>query len=153
MGGSLWRRKTTVFAYTGSLFITTGMGFVEQALQAYNAGMNHVLRPLIAAAFAALPLAAALAQAPAQDAALAAKAEAPAPSGRPDQKIQRIRTEDAGTRIDELRVGGETQQITVQPKTGGPAYEVKPAEGARGAAPAAASGDTNGSRVWNVLKF
>jgi hypothetical protein len=115
--------------------------------------MNHVFRPLFAAAFAALPLAAALAQAPAQDAAPAAKTEAPAPSGRPDQKIQRIRTEDAGTRIDELRVGGETQQITVQPKTGGAAYEVKPAEGARGAAPAAANSDTNGSRVWNVLKF
>jgi len=115
--------------------------------------MNHVFRPLIAAAFAALPLAAALAQAPAQDAAPAAKAETPVVSGRPDQKIQRIRTEDAGTRIDELRVGGETQQITVQPKTGGAAYEVKPAEGARGTAPAATSNDTNGSRVWNVLKF
>jgi hypothetical protein len=116
--------------------------------------MNHVFRPLIAAAFAALPLAAALAQAPAQDVApAAAKAEAPAASGRPDQKIQRIRTEDAGSRIDELRVGGETQQITVQPKTGGAAYEVKPAEGARGAAPAAGNSDTNGSRVWNVLKF
>jgi hypothetical protein len=115
--------------------------------------MNHVFRPLIAAAFSALPLAAALAQAPAQDAAPAAKAQAPVSTGRPDQKIQRIRTEDAGTRIDELRVGGETQQITVQPKTGGAAYEVKPAEGARGTAPAATSNDTNGSRVWNVLKF
>jgi hypothetical protein len=115
--------------------------------------MNHALRLLIAAA-AALPLAAALAQAPAQDAAAPAKAEAPpAPSGRPDQTIKRIRTEDAGTRIDELRVGGETQQITVQPKTGGAAYEVKPAEGARGSAPGSTSNDTNGSRVWNVLKF
>ena len=41
----------------------------------------------------------------------------------------------------------------VQPKTGGAAYEVKPAEGARGAAPAAGNSDTNGTRVWNVLKF
>ncbi|SFU88771.1 hypothetical protein SAMN05216350_107118 [Polaromonas sp. YR568] len=114
--------------------------------------MNHLVRPLVAV-FAVLPLAAALAQAPAQNAESAARAEAPAQSGRPDQTIQRIRTEDAGTRIDELRVGGETQQITVQPKTGGPAYEIKPAEGARGAAPAAANSDTNGSRVWNVLKF
>jgi hypothetical protein len=114
--------------------------------------MNHAHRLFIAAA-AALPLAAAMAQAPAQDAAPPAKAEAPAPSGRPDKAIQRIRTEDAGTRIDELRVGGETQQITVQPKTGGAAYEVKPAEGARGTPPAATSNDTNGSRVWNVLKF
>jgi hypothetical protein len=96
-----------------------------------------------------------MAQAPAPGAAPPARVEAPAaaPSGRPDQAIQRIRTEDAGNRIDELRVGGETQQITVQPKTGGAAYEVKPAEGARGTAPASTSNETNGSRVWNVLKF
>ncbi len=80
---------------------------------------------------------------------------APAWSGRPDQAIQRIRTEDAGTRIDEVRVGGETQSITVQPKTGPntPAYEVKPADSAKGNAPSQSGGDTNGSRVWNVLKF
>jgi hypothetical protein len=69
------------------------------------------------------------------------------------QAIQRIRTEDAGSRIDELRVGGETQQITVQPKTTVPSYEVRPAEGARGSAPAKSSNETNGSRVWNVFKF
>ena len=100
------------------------------------------------AALAVLPLAAAVAQTAAP-----AQAAVQAGSARTDKKIERIRTEDAGSRIDELRVGGETQQITVQPKTGGMAYEVKPAEGARGAAPAAASSDTNGSRVWNVLKF
>ncbi len=111
--------------------------------------MKNAFRLPFFAAFALLPLAAALAQTPAPLAAPAATEKA----GRPDQAIQRIRTEDAGTRIDELRVGGETQQIVVQPKTGGAAYEVKPAEGARGTAPAASSGDTNGSRVWNVLKF
>ncbi|UUZ67454.1 hypothetical protein LP416_22585 [Polaromonas sp. P2-4] len=119
--------------------------------------MKTVFRPLLVAIFALLPLAAAVAQtqAPAQAgrAADAAKNDLPASARRPDQKIQRIHTEDAGSRIDELRVGGETKQITVQPKTNVPAYEVKPAEGARGSAPAAASGDTNGSRVWNVLKF
>ena len=115
---------------------------------AYNAGMKTALRLLLVAALAALPLAAAVAQTPTP--AEAAIREKPA---RPDKKIERIRTEDAGTRIDELRVGGETQQITVQPKTGGAAYEVKPPEGARGTAPAATSNDTNGSRVWNVLKF
>ena len=126
------------------------------ALQAYNTGMKTALRPLLVAALAALPLAAAVAQTPvpARNAASTAAAEAkPAGSGRSDKKIQRIRTEDAGTRIDELRVGGETEKITVQPKTGGAAYEVKPAEGARGTAPASTSTDTNGSRVWNVLKF
>ena len=95
-----------------------------------------------------------MAQTPAQNAASAAAAPArPARPARPDKKIERIHTEDAGAKIDELRVGGETQQITVQPKTGGAAYEVKPAEGARGTPPATGSGDTNGSRVWNVLKF
>ncbi|MCJ7799998.1 MAG: hypothetical protein MUP33_09650 [Polaromonas sp.] len=111
--------------------------------------MKNAFRLPFFAALALLPLAAALAQAPAPAAAPAATEKV----GRPDRAIQRIRTEDAGARIDELRVGGETQQIVVQPKAGGAAYEVKPAEGARGTAPAAASGDTNGSRVWNVLKF
>lgn len=118
--------------------------------------MKTALRPLFVAAFAALPLAAALAQAPA-----AAPTAAPATSAtatdkkpaRSDKKLEHIRTEDGGSRIDEVRVGGETEKITVQPKTGGPAYEVKPAEGARGTAPASTSNDTNGSRVWNVLKF
>ena len=118
--------------------------------------MKTALRPLLVAALAALPLVAAMAQtpAPAPSGASAAESEAkPNASTRTDKKIQRIRTEDAGTRIDELRVGGETEKITVQPKTGGPAYEVKPAEGARGTAPANTNTDTNGSRVWNVLKF
>ncbi len=119
-----------------------------QASHAYNTGMKTALRLLFVAALAALPLAAAVAQTPAP-----AEAAVREKQARPDRKIERIRTEDGGTRIDELRVGGETQQITVQPKTGGAAYEVMPAEGARGTAPAATSNDTNGSRVWNVLKF
>ena len=112
--------------------------------------MKTALRRLIAAALAVLPLAAAMAQTPESGA--GAQARPPA-AARPDKKIERIRTEDGGTRIDELRVGGETQKITVQPKTGGAAYEVKPSEGLRGTAPAATSNDTNGSRVWNVRKF
>lgn len=115
--------------------------------------MKTAFSRLLVALAAALPLAVAVAQTQAPQPAPAAKADAPAGGGRPDQKIQRIHTEDAGTSIDELRVGGETQKITVQPKTGGPAYEVKPAVGARGTPPAAGSGDTNGSRVWNLFKF
>ncbi|GBU15734.1 hypothetical protein AwPolaro_11120 [Polaromonas sp.] len=72
---------------------------------------------------------------------------------RSEQKIERIHVEDGGTSIDELRVGGETEKITVQPKTGGAPYEVNPAEGARGTPPSTTSTDTNGPRVWNVLKF
>ena len=118
--------------------------------------MKTVLRLLFVAALAALPLAAAMAQTqvPAPNVSpSAATAGRPAASARPDQKIERIRTEDGGARIDELRVGGETQQITVQPKTGGAAYEVMPAEGARGTAPGSTSNETNGSRVWNIFKF
>lgn len=82
-----------------------------------------------------------------------APAQAQAP--RTEQVIQRIRIEDAGSRIDEVRVGGQTQSITVQPKTGTniPAYEIKPSDTANGAAPSPSKGDTSGSRVWNVLKF
>jgi hypothetical protein len=121
----------------------------------YNTGMEHAFcsffRPLgrlqLAAALVLLPMATVQAQTS------SAAPETPAGGARPDRAIERIHTEDAGSRIDELRVGGETQQITIQPKTSAPAYEVKPAEGARGKAPAAGNSDTNGSRVWNFLKF
>lgn len=75
-------------------------------------------------------------------------------AGRPDKSVQRIHTEDAGTSIDEVRVGGETQSITVQPKAGSklPPYEVKPADTTKANTPPSSS-DTNGARVWNVLKF
>ncbi len=130
---------------------------------AYNAGMKHVLPSLPRTALIAgllglgfaLP---AFAQSPTATASPAqlrsADAAAPTPSTT-DQKIQRIRTEDSGSRIDELRVGGETQSITVQPKVGSsvPSYEVKLPDSAKGNTPSASSGDTNGSRVWNVLKF
>ena len=122
--------------------------FSASPLPAYNAGMKIALCSFIAAALTMLSPNAAVAQT-----AVPAEAAVQASPARPDKKIERIRTEDAGSRIDELRVGGETQVITVQPKNGGATYEVKPAEGARGTAPAAASSDTNGSRVWNVLKF
>ena len=66
--------------------------------------------------------------------------------GPSNQTIEHIRTEDAGSRIDELRVGGQTQSIVVQPKGGLPAYEVKPAD-ARGAP------GQGGTRSWNFLRF
>jgi hypothetical protein len=59
-------------------------------------------------------------------------------------------TEDDQIRIDELRVGGTTRKITVQPKIKGmPAYEIAaPTPGrAPGADPQA------GKRVWLSLDF
>ncbi len=114
-------------------------------------------RAVVIAALLAFPMATvSLAQTAAASAAVAPPPEvAPAAQGRPDKAGQRIRTEDAGTRIDEVRIGGETQSITVQPKTGTnvPAYEVKPSDTAKSSSPSSSSSDTNGARVWNVLKF
>ena len=94
----------------------------------------------------------------------AATAATPAPQGQQEnsaatgkhnQRIEHIRVEDAGSRVDETRVGGQTQSITVQPKVGTmPEYEVQSNDGARAARNRNNnSGDTTGTRVWNFLKF
>ncbi len=65
--------------------------------------------------------------------------------------VQRITIDEAGSRIDELRVRGRTQRITVQPKMGGVRpYEIMTGDGTR------LGGDAHGSagkRVWQVLAF
>ncbi|MFZ4481393.1 MAG: hypothetical protein ACOYNZ_16040 [Rhodoferax sp.] len=55
-----------------------------------------------------------------------------------EQRAERIHVEDAGSSIDELRVGGQTRSIRVQPKGGMPAYEVEP---------------VSGERSWKFLSF
>ena len=72
-----------------------------------------------------------------------------------NQKTERIQVEDGGSRVDELRVGGQTQSITVQPKAGNlPGYEVQSPDGTRGRAGSASGAETTTApRVWNVLKF
>lgn len=55
-----------------------------------------------------------------------------------EKRTERIRVEDADARIDEVRVGGETQAITVQPKSSMPAYQVAP---------------KTGERSWKILGF
>ncbi|WP_394791178.1 hypothetical protein [Rhodoferax sp.] len=80
---------------------------------------------------------------------------APAPAAPVDQRIQHIEVEDSGARINELRVGGETQNITVKPTNGMPAYEVVPANGARNHAIDERDGGSGsvGQRVWKLLSF
>lgn len=74
--------------------------------------------------------------------------------GKHNQRIEHIRVEDAGSRVDETRVGGQTQSITVQPKVGEmPSYEVQSNDGARAARSRGDSNDTTGTRVWNLFKF
>ncbi len=73
--------------------------------------------------------------------------------GRLNQRTEHIQVEDAGSRVDELRIGGQTQSITVQPKTGNmPEYEVQPSDGVRNR-PRNGAETTTGPRVWNVMKF
>ncbi len=63
---------------------------------------------------------------------------AAAPSSSVEKRIEVIQIEDAGARIDEVRVGGETKTITVQPKGNMPSYEVQP---------------VTGERRWKILGF
>lgn len=126
-----------------------------------SAALHPALRPLAVRrrpTLAAWAFASLLCGAPAvgaQPAGAATPPEAPAPEGRPPQRVQRIQIEDGGSRVDELRVGGQTQTITVQPKTGTlPAYEVQPADGLRGRAGSFNGAETSTApRVWNVMKF
>ncbi|MBP6406901.1 MAG: hypothetical protein KA335_14685 [Ramlibacter sp.] len=72
---------------------------------------------------------------------------------RIEQRTERIHLEDQGSTVDELRIGGQTRSITVQPAAGNmPSYEVLPSDGVRNRAQNGAE-STTGPRVWNVMKF
>ncbi|MBU1359423.1 MAG: hypothetical protein KKC79_14825 [Gammaproteobacteria bacterium] len=112
--------------------------------------LARVVMPISLALACLAPLAAAHAQA------------APPPADAPreqldpkqNQKIERIHVEDSGAKVDELRVGGRTQTITVQPKADVPAYQVLPDNGTRlNQGQTDNSMGASGPRVWNVLKF
>lgn len=73
---------------------------------------------------------------------------------RKNQKIEHLRTEDDANRIDEVRVGGQTQSVTVQPKSGAPAYQMAPDDGARSRPGDSREGfSERKQRRWNVLGF
>lgn len=72
---------------------------------------------------------------------------------RVEQRTERIHLQDQGSTVDELRIGGQTRSITVQPAAGNmPSYEVLPSDGVRNRAQNGAE-STTGPRVWNVMKF
>lgn len=70
-----------------------------------------------------------------------------APAQTPEPAVEVLTVEDEGARIDELRVRGEPQRVTVRTK--GPLrsqYEIAvPRRGGNGA--------LAGQRVWHVLSF
>lgn len=83
-----------------------------------------------------------------------AQSAAPAPDVAPaerdgTQRIEHLHIEDAGSRIDEERYGGETRSINVQPKTDVPPYQVQPSDPhSREAGPG-----RTGPRTWKILDF
>jgi hypothetical protein len=64
---------------------------------------------------------------------------------------ERLSSEDDQVRIDELRVRGQTQRLTVQPKQGSRAYDIVPLAG--GQDPSQQRATTAGQRLWPVLSF
>lgn len=79
---------------------------------------------------------------------------AEAPLADPGQRVERITHEDKLTRIDELRVGGQTQRIEVQPKNGAPAYEVSPVRPAGPPGQGASERTGNGGKSsWRLFNF
>jgi hypothetical protein len=77
------------------------------------------------------------------------------PDARRNQKVERIHLEDSGSVIDEVRFGGRTQSITVQPKANVPQYEIQPTDMAR-SRPGDhrdGMGSATGTRFWNLLRF
>lgn len=79
-------------------------------------------------------------------------AAAAAPATEPN--VQRTVVEDGGARIEELRVRGRLQRVTVQPKGGAKPYEIVVGEGTRNASDGqGGSRGAAGQRVWHVLSF
>lgn len=82
----------------------------------------------------------------------AAAADAPVPNGEP--AVRRTVIEDGRTRIEELRVRGQLQHITVEPKGRAPAYQIITGDGAPDQADGfTAARGAAGKRVWNVFRF
>lgn len=103
---------------------------------------RHPLAALVAGLCIALP---ALAQ--------VAPAETPREPASARDNIERITHEDKLTRIDELRVGGQTQSIEVQPKNGAPAYQIQPDNGQTGAGDGGKRTGNAGRSSWRILNF
>jgi ABC-type cobalamin transport system ATPase subunit len=67
-----------------------------------------------------------------------------------EQKSERIVHHDSGSRIEEVRVGGQTRSIQVDTNSALPGYQVQPLDPNR-----MNDGRSNGSgkSAWRVLKF
>lgn len=93
--------------------------------------------------------------APASAASGPAAAPGPDAAGREpiEPNVQHIVIEGRNTRVEELRVRGQTQSITVKNKDA-PAYEIVIGDGSRDmSSDAGAQKGAAGQRVWRLLSF
>jgi hypothetical protein len=68
--------------------------------------------------------------------------------------VKRTVIDDKRNHIEELRVRGQLQKVTVAPKDGAPSYEIITGDGSRDLSPGVnTSRGAAGQRVWNVLHF
>jgi hypothetical protein len=95
---------------------------------------NHLILPLLLAS----GLAWSQSDTPKPDAKPIKATAASTTSSDAAERTVHIQVEDSAVRIDEVRLGGDTQSISVQPKGGMPAYQVAP---------------KTGERSWKVLGF
>ena len=68
--------------------------------------------------------------------------------------VRRTVIDDSSAHIEELRVRGQLQKVTVDPKGGAPGYEILVGDGSRDLSSGAnTSRGATGKRVWNVFRF
>lgn len=119
---------------------------------AYNHAMRHAL--LLAALCTAFGLASAQTTADKGSRPATARPDQGSADAQKGRRVERIRTQEPLATIDETRLGGETQSITVKPTANMPAYEVLPKDGSRsGAGNAESNAAGQGPRVWKFLNF
>jgi hypothetical protein len=72
----------------------------------------------------------------------------------PEALVQHRKAEDELTRIEELRVRGQVQKVTVQPKTAGAkAYEIVPPDGGNDPSQKHTTKRAVGNSVWSIFSF
>ena len=70
-----------------------------------------------------------------------------------EQRTERIQHKDAGSQIDELRVGGETRRIDVSTQTDVPAYQVTPPSANEAPASGGQRTGSGGRTSWRMFNF
>jgi hypothetical protein len=94
-----------------------------------------------------------LAAGPARAADATQPEQQPAAARDGEPRVQHTVIEDDATRIEELKVRGQTQRMTVTPK-GLKSYEILPADQGRDMSDSAGSQrGAAGKRVWRIITF